>query len=101
MTMVICLRDPTIFQNYFSQLLNVHSVRQTEIHSTEPLILGPSRLEVGIAIAKLKKYKSRSLFTASAKLYKIFSLLYNHINIYQPKQIIEFFSFAMFVIRCS
>jgi hypothetical protein len=27
------------------------------VHMTEPLVSGPSRLEVEIAIAKLKKYK--------------------------------------------
>jgi hypothetical protein len=34
----------------------VHNVR--EVQTAEPLVLGPSRLEVEIAIAKLKKYKS-------------------------------------------
>jgi hypothetical protein len=45
----------------FSQLLNMHNVsnvRQIEVHMAEPLEPGPSRLEVEIAIAKLKKYKS-------------------------------------------
>jgi hypothetical protein len=37
---------------------NVSDVRQIEVHMTEPLVPGPSRLEVEIAIAKLKKYKS-------------------------------------------
>jgi hypothetical protein len=49
------------WKNYFSQLLNVHNVsdvRQIEVHKAEPLVPGPSRLEVGIAIVKLKKYKS-------------------------------------------
>jgi hypothetical protein len=46
------------WKNYFSQLLNVHNVRQTEEHIAEPLACGPSRLEVETAIAKLKKYKS-------------------------------------------
>jgi hypothetical protein len=49
------------WKNYFSQLLNIHNlsdVRQIEIHMAEPLVPGPSRLEVEIAIAKLKKYKS-------------------------------------------
>jgi hypothetical protein len=49
------------WKNYFSQLLNVHNVsdvRQTEVHTAEPLVPGPSRLEVEVAIAKLKKYKS-------------------------------------------
>jgi hypothetical protein len=50
-----------MFKNYFSQLLNVHNVsdvRQIEVHTAEPLIPGPSRLEVEIGIAKLKKYKT-------------------------------------------
>jgi hypothetical protein len=49
------------WKNYFSQLLNVHNVsdvRWIEVHTTEPLVPGPSRLEVEIAIPKLKKYKS-------------------------------------------
>jgi hypothetical protein len=37
---------------------NVSDVRQIEVHTTEPLVPGPSRLEVEIAIAKLKKYRS-------------------------------------------
>jgi predicted metallo-beta-lactamase superfamily hydrolase len=48
-------------KNYFSQLLNVHTVsdiRQIEIHTTELLVPDPSPSEVEIAIAKLKKYKS-------------------------------------------
>jgi hypothetical protein len=47
------------WQNYYSQLLSVHDisdVRQIEVHTAEP---GPSCLEVEIAIAKLKKYKSQ------------------------------------------
>jgi hypothetical protein len=49
------------WKNYFSQLLIVHNVsevRQIEVHTAEPLVPGPVRLEVKIAIAKLKKYKS-------------------------------------------
>jgi hypothetical protein len=41
--------------------LNAHIVsdaRQIEIRTTEPLVLGPSRLEVEIGIAELIKYKS-------------------------------------------
>jgi hypothetical protein len=37
---------------------NVSDIRQIEVHKAEPLVPGPSRLEVEIAIAKLKKYKS-------------------------------------------
>jgi hypothetical protein len=46
--MVICLQIPTIF----SQLLNVHNVsdvRQIEVHTAEPLVTGPNRIEVEIA----------------------------------------------------
>jgi hypothetical protein len=42
------------WKNYFSQLLNVRNVsndRQIEVHMAEPLVPGPSRLEVEIAIA--------------------------------------------------
>jgi hypothetical protein len=49
------------WKNYFSQLLNVHNVsdvRQIEVNMAEPLVPGPSRLEVEIAIAKLKDCKS-------------------------------------------
>jgi hypothetical protein len=49
------------WKNYFSQLLNFHNVtdvRQIEIHSAEPLVPGHTHLEVEIASAKLKKYKS-------------------------------------------
>jgi hypothetical protein len=49
------------WKNCFSQLLNVHNVsdaRQIEVHTAEPSVPGPSRLEVEIEIAKLKKYKS-------------------------------------------
>jgi hypothetical protein len=48
------------WKNYFSQLLNVHNVnhvRQIEVHTAEPLVPGPSCLEVEIAIVKLKKCK--------------------------------------------
>jgi hypothetical protein len=37
---------------------NVSDVRQIEIHTTEPLVPGPSHHEVEISIAKLKRYKS-------------------------------------------
>jgi hypothetical protein len=37
---------------------NISDVRQIEVHTAEPLVPGPSRLEAEIAIAKLKKYKS-------------------------------------------
>jgi hypothetical protein len=52
-----------MWKNCFSWLLNVHvlsDVRQigVRVHMAEPLVPDPSRLEVEVAIAKLKKYKS-------------------------------------------
>jgi hypothetical protein len=50
-----------LWKNYFCQLLNVHGVndvRQTKIHTADPLIPEPSSFEVEIAIEKLKRYKS-------------------------------------------
>jgi hypothetical protein len=48
------------WKTYFSQLLNVYvsEVRQIDVHMPDPLVPGPGRPEVEIAIAKLKKYKS-------------------------------------------
>jgi hypothetical protein len=37
---------------------NVSDVRQIEVYTAEPLVPGPSCLEVEISFAKLKKYKS-------------------------------------------
>jgi hypothetical protein len=39
-------------------VLNVSDVRQIEVHTAEPFVPGPSRLEVESAIAKFRKYKS-------------------------------------------
>jgi hypothetical protein len=38
-------------------LHNISDVSQTEIHTAEPLVPGPSHLEVEISIAEPKKYK--------------------------------------------
>jgi hypothetical protein len=48
------------WKNYFCQVLNVlvGNVRQTEIHTAEPLVPEPSALEFEMAIEKLKRYKS-------------------------------------------
>jgi hypothetical protein len=49
------------WKNYFSQLFNVHgvnNVRQTEIHTAEPLVPEPSAPEFELAIEKLKSNKS-------------------------------------------
>jgi hypothetical protein len=45
------------WKKYFSQLLNMYDVsvvRQIELHMAEPLVPGPSRIEVEIIFAKLK-----------------------------------------------
>jgi hypothetical protein len=59
--------------NCFSQLLNVHGdndVKQTEIHTAEPLVPEPSALEVEMAIEKLKRYKSPGTDQIPAELIK-------------------------------
>jgi hypothetical protein len=43
-------------------------VRQIEVHTAEPLVPGPSRLEVEIAIAKLEKCKSPGSVQIPAEL---------------------------------
>jgi hypothetical protein len=68
-----------MWKNYFSQLLNVHNVSdfmQIEVHTAEPLVPGPSRLEGEIDIAKSEKHKSpgsdeipAELIQAGAKYY--------------------------------
>jgi hypothetical protein len=59
------------WKNYFCQLLNVHGVkdvRQTKIHTAEPLVPVPSSSEVEIAIEKLKRYKSPGIVQIPAEL---------------------------------
>jgi hypothetical protein len=46
----------TRWRNHFLQLLNVrevNDVRQTELHTAEPLVPGPSAFDVKMAIGKL------------------------------------------------
>jgi hypothetical protein len=47
---------------------NVSDVRQIEVHTAEPLVPGPSCLEVKIAVAKLRKYKSPGIHQIPAEL---------------------------------
>jgi sorting nexin-29 len=59
------------WKNYFCQLLNVHGVsdvRQTEIHSAEPLVPERCSFEVENAIGKSKKYKSPGIDQILAEL---------------------------------
>jgi len=61
------------WRNHFSQLLNVHGVndvRQTEIHTAEPLVPEPSALEVEMVIEKLKRHKSPGFGQIPADLVK-------------------------------
>jgi len=57
----------------FSQLFNVYyvsDVRQTEIHTAEQLVPGPSAFEIGMAIEELKIHKSPSTDQIPAELLK-------------------------------
>jgi len=59
------------WRNYFSQILKVHGVndvRQTEIHTAEPLVPEPSASEVELAIEKLKSHKSPGIDQIPAEL---------------------------------
>jgi hypothetical protein len=61
------------WMDHFSQLFNLHrvsDVRQTEIHTTEPLVPEPSAFEVEMAIKKKKKHKSLGSDQISAELIK-------------------------------
>jgi hypothetical protein len=64
------------WRNHFSQLLNVHCVnddRQTEIHTTEPLVPEPSAFEFAMAIEKLKE-ANRQLLIKSQQGVEQFAL---------------------------
>jgi len=61
------------WRNHFSQLLNIHGgndVRQTEIHTTEPLVPEPSAFEVELAIQKLKSHKKPGTDQIPAEMIK-------------------------------
>jgi hypothetical protein len=61
------------WRNHFSQLFNVHGVsdlKQTEIHTAEPLVPEPSAFEFEMAIEKLKRHKSPSFDNIPAELTK-------------------------------
>ena len=56
-----------------SHLLNVHGVndvRQTEIHTAEPLVPEPSAFEGELANEKLKRHKSPDIHQIPAELIK-------------------------------
>ena len=61
------------WRNYFSQLFNVHGVKdvgQAKIHTAEPLVPEPSASEFELAIEKLKSHKSSGTDQISAELIK-------------------------------
>jgi len=61
------------WRNYFSQLFNVHGVKdvgQAEIHTAQPLVPVPSAFEVELAIRKLKSHKSPGIDEIAAELIK-------------------------------
>jgi len=45
----------------------VSDVRQTEIHTTEPLVPEPNAFEIELAIEKLKRHKSPGIDQIPAK----------------------------------
>jgi len=60
-------------KNYFSQILNVHGindVRQTEVHTAEPLVPEPSAFEVGMATEKLNRRRSPGIDQIPAEMIK-------------------------------
>jgi len=61
------------WRNHFSQLQNVHGVndvRQTEIHTAEPLVSEPSAFEFEMAVKKLKRHKSLGIDQIPAEMIK-------------------------------
>jgi hypothetical protein len=76
------------WRNHFFQLLNLHGVndvRQTEIHTAEPLVPEPSDSEVEMAYEMLKRHKSPGIDQIPAELIKaggrtIRSEIHNLIN---------------------
>ena len=58
-------------RNHFSQPLNIHGVngvRQTELHTAEPLVSEPSAFEVELTFEKLKSHKSPGIYQIPAEL---------------------------------
>jgi hypothetical protein len=61
------------WRNHFSQLFDIHGindVRQTEVHTAESLVPGPSTFEIEMAIGKLKRHKSPGIDQIPAELIK-------------------------------
>jgi hypothetical protein len=61
------------WRNHFAQLFNVHGIndiRQTEIHTAEPLVPQLNAFEFGLAIEKLKSHNSPGTDQIPAELIK-------------------------------
>ena len=61
------------WRNHFCQLLNVHGVndvRQSLIHTAEPLVTEPSAFEFDLSIELLKSHKSPGIDQIPAELVK-------------------------------
>jgi hypothetical protein len=61
------------WRNHFSQLFNVHGVndvRQTEIHTAEPLVPKPNANELEMAIESPRRHKSPGIAQIPAELIK-------------------------------
>jgi hypothetical protein len=58
------------WRNHFSQLLNVHDVRQTKIYTAQQLVPQPIAFEIGMAIEKLEIHKSPDIDRIPAELIK-------------------------------
>jgi len=55
---------------YLSLIHRVNDIRQTEIHTAEPLVPEPSTFEVELATEKPKSYKSPGIDQIPAELIK-------------------------------
>jgi len=60
------------WRNHFSQLFNVHGADGVSrvIHTAKPLVPEPSAFDVGMAIEKLKRYKTSGIDHILAELIK-------------------------------
>ena len=61
------------WRDHFSQLLNIYGVndiRQTEIHTAEPLVHEPSAFEVELTIENLTSHESRDVKQIPAEMIK-------------------------------
>jgi hypothetical protein len=70
MKSVVCLQTPTVLIVWLLNVHGVSNVRQTEIHTAEPLVPEPSAFEVEMAIEKIKGHKSPGTDQIPAELIK-------------------------------